>query len=68
MGVLTMFLTGFFAIMYLLVAGFALLMTYDERQRMGMNGNTLKILSFLACLFWPATVLVALIMTQREMA
>jgi len=59
-----MFFLGFFTAAYLFVVLFALIMTYDEQKRTGGRGIGLKILSFLACLFWPIT-LVALVLVAR---
>lgn len=52
--------------LYLLVAMFALYMTYDEQCKAGNNNPLCGILSFLACLFWPVTVLTVAVAVQRK--
>jgi len=65
---LTYVFIGSLLTLYLLVAGFALFMTYDE-QRKTKNDNPLFIAaSFLACLFWPVTVLSVVIAIQWRTA
>jgi transketolase N-terminal domain/subunit len=60
-----MFLLGFLTAAYLLVAVFALMMTYDEQQQQTENrGVVLKSLGFLACLFWPLAFVTA-VLTSR---
>ena len=55
--------------LYFLVAGFALFMTYDELCKTRNDNALCSVVSFFACLFWPVTVLTALIaMRQRKAA
>lgn len=61
-----MFIFGFFSAIYLAIAVFALVMTYDEQQKVKMNGTILKALSFLACLFWPVTFLAVLVFARHD--
>jgi hypothetical protein len=64
-----MFITGFVVILlafYLLIAIFALTMTYLERRQASNTNPFLTALSFLACLFWPVTVMLAVIVLQRK--
>lgn len=59
-----MFILGFLTAAYVLVALFALGMTYDEQQQTGSRSLVLKSLGFLACLFWPIAFVTA-ILTSR---
>lgn len=59
-----MFLLGFFTAAYILVALFALGMTYDEQQQSGNRSLMLKSLSFLACLFWPVAFVTAIVTSR----
>lgn len=52
-----MFSLGFLTAAYVLVAVFALMMTYDEQQKTNKSSLVFKSLGFLACLFWPLTFL-----------
>jgi heme/copper-type cytochrome/quinol oxidase subunit 2 len=60
-----MFILNTLAVIYSIIALFALLMTYDEQQKINMKGAVIKTLSFIACLFWPVIVLFAIFMMQR---
>ena len=40
---------------YLLVAAFALAMTYNEQLQTGNRSLALRTLGYAACLFWPVT-------------
>lgn len=60
-----MFILNTLAAVYSIIALFALLMTYDEQQKIHMKGKVVKTLSFIACLFWPVTVLTVLLTAQR---
>ncbi len=51
-------LTVMLMVLYTLIAGFALFMTYDERKRTGRVSAFYTVLSVLACLVWPLTVVV----------
>lgn len=42
--------------LYMLIAGFALLMTYDERCKTDNQNPVFKALSVVACVLWPLTV------------
>ena len=57
------------AVLYALIAGFALFMTYDERKRAGTITPFYTALSVVACLAWPVTVVVvavtALVLQRR---
>ncbi|MGJ5619623.1 hypothetical protein [Sulfitobacter sp. MF3-043] len=61
-----MFILGFLTAAYLLIALFALLMTYDEQQQTGKRGIMLTTLSVLACLFWPLTFLTVAVAAQSS--
>ncbi len=54
-------LTIMLLVLYTLIAGFALFMTYDERQRRGNVSAFFTALSTIACLAWPVTVVVVAI-------
>lgn len=62
-------LTVMLSVLYMLIAGFALFMTYSERSRAGSVSAFYTVLSVIACLVWPVTVvvvaLVAVAMQQR---
>lgn len=62
-------LTVMLSVLYMLIAGFALFMTYTERSRTGSVSSFYTALSVVACLVWPVTVmvvaLVAVAMQQR---
>ncbi len=51
-------LTIMLLVLYTLIAGFALFMTYDERKRTGKVGIFFTVLSVIACLLWPLTVVI----------
>lgn len=64
-----MFFSGFFTAIYLFIALCTLLMTYDEYLRNKKKPDILiAALSFVACLFWPITLLLVAMMvtTQRR--
>ncbi len=60
------------AVLYTLIAIFALLMTYAERARSGARHPFFVLLSTLACAAWPVTVVVvaltAVAMQRRPVA
>lgn len=54
-------LTVMMMVLYTLIAGFALFMTYEERSRSGKTSPFYTALSVLACAVWPVTVVVVAI-------
>lgn len=46
---------------YLLIAGFALYMTYDEQIKTHNSNLFLKLVSFVACVAWPVTLLIVVV-------
>ncbi|MGJ8596686.1 hypothetical protein [Sulfitobacter sp.] len=65
-----MFAFGFFTAVYLFITLIALLMTYDEHLQNREVSALSATFSFLACLFWPITLLLATMAmtTQRSTA
>jgi heme/copper-type cytochrome/quinol oxidase subunit 2 len=61
-------LIAVFLTVYLLVAGFALYMTYDEHRKAHNTNPLCHAVSILACLFWPITVLAVAVAMQRKTA
>lgn len=59
-------LTVVLLVLYALVAGFALFMSYDERSRAGSISPFYTALSTLACLFWPITAVGVAVAMQRS--
>lgn len=53
------------AVIYSIIALTALLLTYDEQQKKHIKGKVIRTLSFMACLFWPVTLLTALFVAQQ---
>lgn len=51
-------LTVMILMLYTLIAGFALFMTYHERKSTGNTSVFYTVLSSVACLAWPVTVVV----------
>lgn len=51
---------------YALIAAFALQMTYCEQCETNNNSAICKVLSFLACVFWPVTVLTVAVAVHRS--
>jgi hypothetical protein len=68
MEVVVVFLFGFCAAIYVIIAVFAVAMTYDEQQRTGGRSLVMRILGFLACLFWPFTLAAIIISLRRARA
>lgn len=61
-----MFFTGFLSAIYLSIASFAFLMSYDEQKANKIEGVMPKALSFLACLFWPVTLFAVFLTEWRR--
>lgn len=65
-----MFLTWILIAIYVLIAAFSALMTYDEhRQTAGQTAGRSPFyaaLGFLACAFWPITFLVVAVAARRQ--
>lgn len=59
-----MFLTVFLVSIYLIIALEAATMTYFEQQKTGGRSAFLLIAGFMACLFWPATIIVMIILMR----
>lgn len=53
------------AVIYSIIALTALLLTYDEQQKKHIKGKVIRTLSFMACLFWPVTLLTVLFVAQQ---
>lgn len=53
------------AVIYSIIALTALLLTYDEQQKKHIKGKVIRTLSFMACLFWPVTLLTVLFFAQQ---
>lgn len=60
------FAGGVFLTLYMLVVVFALLMTFDEHRRSENANPFYNALSFVACLFWPVTLLAVAVVVQRK--
>ena len=43
---------------YLLTAGFALYMTYDEQRKTHSSNPLLNLVSFVACIAWPVSLVI----------
>lgn len=54
------------AVIYSIIALTALLLTYDEQQKKHIKGKVIRTLSFMACLFWPVTLLTVLFVAQQD--
>lgn len=52
--------------LYLLVATFALSMTYYEQVNTENSSPVFNALGFLACVFWPVTLLTVVFVAQRS--
>jgi hypothetical protein len=61
-----MFAIGFLTASYLVVALMAAMMTYLEQQQTGNRSVLLRTLGFLACAFWPVTVVTVAVAAQRS--
>lgn len=59
-----MFFIALLTATYLLIALFALLMTYNEQQQTGQREMLFKAGGFLACMLWPITFFVVAIAAQ----
>ena len=57
-------LTVVLALLYTLIAGFALVMTFAERARTGQKNPFYTALSVLACAAWPVTLMIVAITAQ----
>ncbi|KMK63838.1 hypothetical protein [Puniceibacterium sp. IMCC21224] len=53
---------------YLVVAIFAVCMTYCEQKRAGNRSFLFDLLGYLACVVWPATLTVLLVAVRRQAA
>lgn len=56
-----------FVVLYLIVAGFAVLMTYLEQVRTRNRDVLFNMLGFLACLLWPLTLVAVTIAAQAQL-
>lgn len=56
-----------FVVLYLIVAGFAALMTYFEQVRTRNHDLLFNLLGFTACLFWPITLVAVTIAAQAQL-
>lgn len=61
-----MFITVLFIASYLIIASFALFMTFEEQKQTGDRSLLLKMLGFLACMLWPITFLTVAVAAQRS--
>lgn len=61
-----MFTIGFLTSLYLLVATFAASMTYFEQQNSRERNILFIVLGYLACAFWPVTLVTVMIAAQRS--
>lgn len=61
-----MFAIGSLTVIYVLIAAFAALMTYLEQQDRCVQSPLCKTLGFVACVFWPLTVLTVAVAVQRD--
>ncbi len=61
-----MFVTSLFIAPYLIIALFAIFMTFAEQKQTGNRSLLLKSLGFLACVLWPITFLVVAVAAQRS--
>lgn len=61
-----MLILGLLTEIYIFIASFAALMTYDEQRQTGGRGIMLTTLGLLACLFWPLTFLTVAVAAQRS--
>ena len=53
-------------IVYLMIAAFALYMTYDEQCKSNNNNPFYNIMSFFACMLWPVTLLTVTVAARRQ--
>ncbi|MEB8389451.1 hypothetical protein OO012_19755 [Rhodobacteraceae bacterium KMM 6894] len=61
-----MFTFGFFTAVYLLITLFALLISFDEQLKNGHVSVLTSGMSFIACLFWPITLIsVAMVVSAQ---
>lgn len=56
-----------FIVLYLLIAGFAALMTYYEQVRTQNRDRLFNALGFLACLLWPVTLVAVTVAAQTQL-
>jgi len=59
-----MFFIALLSAAYLMIALFALLMTYNEQQQTGHREMLFKAGGFLACMLWPVTFVVVAVAAQ----
>lgn len=56
-----------FVFLYLIIAGFAGMMTYCEQLRTKNHDLLFRLLGFTACLFWPITLVAVTIAAQAQL-
>ena len=53
-------------VIYCMIALTALFLTYGEQQKKHITGAVVKALGFMACVFWPVTLLTVLLTAQQS--
>ncbi|PHR52961.1 MAG: hypothetical protein COA47_17355 [Robiginitomaculum sp.] len=53
-------------LVYAVIAGFALFMTFSEKAKSGSRGLRWAPISLFACLIWPITIVAVIVAARRQ--